>query len=349
MRLGRHNDRAAPSTPLEWLWDGDRVRVLVLGGTGFIGRRIVERLHERGDDVLVVHRGMHTPDPWVSVNHLLTDRRNLRDHTDSVREFDPTAIVDSYALTGRDVECVLGVLPEVKSVVLSSQDVYQAYAGIRSGRCTSPVPLTEESQLRTDRYPYRGSGYEGVPEDYEKLDVEQLWLDRGAVVLRLPMVYGPHDDQVREDAVLRRIRAGRRQIPVGVGNLLWSRGHVDDIATGALAALDFRDADGIVVNLAERETVPIRTWYEQIMAAAGGDLELIQVPDDAVPADLSRSKAFAQHMLVSVYLAEELLEWNPGDAERRVAESVGWHLEHPPSSRWTSEDNEADERALQSA
>lgn len=335
--------------PLESVWDSDWVRVLVLGGTGFIGRRIVERLHERGDEVLVVHRGMHTPDPWVSVDHLLTNRRNLSDHKDAVREFDPTAIVDSYALTGRDVEYVLGVLPEVPSVVLSSQDVYQAYAGIRSGRCTSPVPLTEESQLRTDRYPYRGAGYEGVPEDYEKLDVEQLWLARGAVVLRLPMVYGPHDDQVREDAVLRRIRAGRRQIPVGVGNLLWSRGYVDDIATGVLAALDIRDADGMVVNLGERETVPICTWYEQIVAAAGADLELIQVPDDIVPADLSRSRAFAQHMLLSVHRAEELLDVTPGDPKQRVVESVHWHLEHPSNSRWTSEDNEADDHALQSA
>jgi nucleoside-diphosphate-sugar epimerase len=40
------------------MWDGDRVRVLVLGGTVFIGRRIVERLRERGDEVLVVHRGV---------------------------------------------------------------------------------------------------------------------------------------------------------------------------------------------------------------------------------------------------------------------------------------------------
>jgi nucleoside-diphosphate-sugar epimerase len=37
------------------------VRVVVLGGTGFIGRRVVERLVSRGDDVLVVHRGVTEP------------------------------------------------------------------------------------------------------------------------------------------------------------------------------------------------------------------------------------------------------------------------------------------------
>ncbi len=37
----------------------------MLGGTTFIGRRVVERLHGRGDEVLVVHRGRHQPAPWM--------------------------------------------------------------------------------------------------------------------------------------------------------------------------------------------------------------------------------------------------------------------------------------------
>lgn len=33
----------------------------VLGGTSFIGRWFVEKLHERGDEVLVVHQGIMNP------------------------------------------------------------------------------------------------------------------------------------------------------------------------------------------------------------------------------------------------------------------------------------------------
>jgi nucleoside-diphosphate-sugar epimerase len=51
------------------------MRVLVLGGTRFIGRRITERLVERGGDVLVVHRGSSWPEAWVAVRHLTTERR----------------------------------------------------------------------------------------------------------------------------------------------------------------------------------------------------------------------------------------------------------------------------------
>ncbi len=123
-------------------------------------------------------------------------------------------------MTAGDVTAVQPVLLEVPTVVLSSQDVYQAYTGLRTNRFESPVPLTADSEPRRDRYPYRGSGLEGVPDDYEKLDVEERWLARGAVVLRLPMVYGPHDQQRREDLVLRRIRGGRQRMPIGAGNLL---------------------------------------------------------------------------------------------------------------------------------
>lgn len=196
------------------------MRVLILGGTAFIGRRVVERLHERGDDVLVVHRGRREPANWVPVGHLHTDRHALHDHADAVRRFAPESIVDAYALTAQDVAAVLPVLPEVPTVVLSSQDVYQAYSALNAGRCEAPVPLTEDSELRRQRYPRREAGSAGIPEDYEKLDVERLWLDRGAAVLRLPMVYGPHDQQRREDLVLlgaadraggrRLVRAGAR-------------------------------------------------------------------------------------------------------------------------------------------
>jgi hypothetical protein len=123
------------------------MRVLVLGGTWFLGRRIAERLHERGDAVLVVHRGRAEPDQWIPVQHLHTDRHRLADHAQTITEFAPDAVVDSCPLTGADVDAVLPVLPEVPTVVLSSQDVYAAFTGLRTGREVTAVPITEDSEL----------------------------------------------------------------------------------------------------------------------------------------------------------------------------------------------------------
>ncbi|MGP3916914.1 hypothetical protein [Nonomuraea sp. 10N515B] len=40
-------------------------RALMLGGTWFLGRRVAERLAERGDEVLLVHRGSDRSSPEV--------------------------------------------------------------------------------------------------------------------------------------------------------------------------------------------------------------------------------------------------------------------------------------------
>ncbi len=325
------------------------MRVLVLGGTRFIGRRIVERLHARGDQVLVVHRGTSEPPDWIPVAHLHAHRYDLAAHAERLRTFDPDAVVDTYALTAADVDAVLPVLPKVPTVVLSSQDVYQAAVGPRTGRPEASVPLTEDAELRRERYPYRGAEMPGVPEDYDKLDVEERWLPRRAVVLRLPMVYGPHDEQVREDLVLRRVRAGRRQMPVGAGNLLWSRTHVDDVASATLAALDTRDADAQPVNLGERTTPTIRVWMEQIIAAATADLELVRIPDEHLPPDLALLGAPGQHLLASTQRAQDLLNWQPPDPADRVATSVHWHLQHPPQTAWNDQHSQAEAAALSTA
>ena len=323
--------------------------MLVLGGTGFIGRRIVERLHARGERVLVVHRGSSEPPGWVAVEHLHVERHHLAGHAEQVVGFDPQAVVDAIALSAADVDAVLPVLPRVPAVVLSSQDVYQAAVGLRTGQVEDSVPLDEDARLRVERYPYRGMGYPGVPEDYDKIDVEERWLARGAVVLRLPMVYGPHDDQVREDMVLRRIRAGRVAMPVGAGNLLWSRAHVDDVASAVLAALDTRAGDGLALNLGERTTATMRAWVEQIIAATGAKLELVRIPDEHLPGDLRLLRAAAQHVLVCTQRAQDLLGWVPADPAPRVVDSVRWHLAHPSAAGWSQADSRADDAALATA
>jgi nucleoside-diphosphate-sugar epimerase len=61
------------------------MRVAILGGTQFIGRRITEDLVARGDDVTVVHRGTTEPPDWVDCRHLHADRKDFAAVTGQVR------------------------------------------------------------------------------------------------------------------------------------------------------------------------------------------------------------------------------------------------------------------------
>ncbi len=323
------------------------MRVLVLGGTRFIGRRVVERLHDRGDDVLVAHRGESEPTDLPACAHLHADRAALAARSRDVAGFRPDAVVDTFALTGADVTAVLPALPDVPVVVLSSQDVYRAFEGVQQDRLLWPDPVTERSELRHDRYPYAGSGSD--LDSYSKLDVEDAYRPRRATVLRLPMVYGPHDAQRREDPVLRRVRAGRTALPVGAGTLRWSRAHVDDVALAVLAALDTSAAVGEVVNIAEPTAPTMAEWHQQVLTAAGSAAALVRVPDDVVPGDLALTKAIPQDVVVDPARARELLGWQAADPADRVAESVRWHLRHPPAEPWSDADTAADDAALAAA
>ncbi|GAA2807741.1 NAD-dependent epimerase/dehydratase family protein [Saccharopolyspora taberi] len=319
------------------------MRVLVLGGTRFIGRRITEELVSRGDEVCVVHRGRTAP--AIPVRQLHVDRRDLATAASRIRDFAPDAVVDTLAMTRADAE-VLPHLPDVPLVVLSSMDVYRAYERLLAGRGGIPVPIAEDSPLREERYPHRGAaspdGYDIDMDSYDKLDVEPLYLARGGTVLRLGVVYGERDPQAREEFVLRRVRAGRGRIPVGPANLLWSRVHVDDVAQVVLAALDNPAARGEIFNICESTTVTIGDWMRQILDAAGHQAELVEVAD--VPPDLVLTGAPAQHLLFSNDKARRVLGWEPADPAVAVARSVRWHLAHPPAD--SDPDFSTDDRAL---
>ena len=53
------------------------MRVLILGGTLFIGRRIALELLARGDDVMVVHRGQTEPAELSGCAHVHAARDAL--------------------------------------------------------------------------------------------------------------------------------------------------------------------------------------------------------------------------------------------------------------------------------
>lgn len=306
------------------------MRVLVLGGTRFIGRAIVEDLVVAGHDVTVVHRGDREPEGMPRVAHIHLPRERWAAESAQFAVRDPDAVVDCVALSGDDARAAITAIPvDTHVVVLSSQDVYRAFASLNSARDTDAVPIDETSPLSEDRYPHRAHGAEH--QLYSKQDVEDEYQARGAVVLRLPATYGEHDYQRREEFILRRVRARRRQIPIGAGGFLWTRGWVRDIARGVRLAAEHHGLRGDVFNLGEERTWTIRLWAQHILEVAQCDADLVEVPDDALPADLSLSAArLTQHVLIATTRARAVLGYSDSDAMMALRSSVGWHLRHPP-------------------
>ena len=328
------------------------MRVMVLGGTRFIGAAITEELYAHGHELLLVHRGEHELDDAGSeVDHLHAERRDLPHLRGAVTDFDPEAMVDTGAMSAADAETALAAVEDgTRLLVLSSMDVYRAFGAVLARTETDALPLDETSPVRTERYPYRGHpalGAQPWVRDYEKLDVEAAYLAREATVCRLPMVYGERDYQRREEPILRRVRAGRDRVPAGAGSWLWTRGYVRDVAAGVRLALESEAAVAEVLNLGEARTWTMGLWARHVLEAAGSAAELVRVPDVLLPDDLQPLGTVAQHLLVDSSKARDLLGWTGTDPHEALHRSVAWHLANPPAD--ASGDFAADDRALAAA
>jgi len=319
------------------------MRVVVIGGTGFVGRAIVADLEAAGHTVLVVHRGQREPSSTSDSKHAHLDRHDVPALRAAIERFEADALVDDMALTAADADEALSAAPDgPRLLVLSSMDVYRAFAALHAGTETDPLPLDETSPVRPERYPYRGK----IPkmDDYEKLDVEERYLARGGTAIRLPMIYGEHDPQRREEPILRRLRAGRRELPIGPANWLWTKGYVGELARGVRLALESDRARGEVFNLGEAKTGTMRSWIEAVVTAAGGDIQMVAVDERRLPPDLGLTAAVRQHLVVDSSKARALLGWTHADPAEGILRSVRWHVAHPPAE--PDADFSADEAAL---
>src|ERR1700730_11385601 len=97
------------------------MRVLVLGGTRFIGRAVVDALIAAGHEPLVCHRGVSEPADLPAVLHLHAERSALATVRPDIDRFGPEAVIDCYAMSGPDTRTVPDALPpDARLVVLSS-------------------------------------------------------------------------------------------------------------------------------------------------------------------------------------------------------------------------------------
>lgn len=313
------------------------MRIIILGGTRFVGRAIASALVARGDEVLLCHRGVTEPADLPAARHLHVSRAELESVRADLTAFRPDAAIDVSGRDEADAVTALAALPDdLRLVAISSGDVYRAFEALHNGTQTDAVPLSESAPLRRQRK------IEGAAMD--NIGIEEQYLRRGGVALRLAAVYGEYDEQRRFEFVLRRVRGERKRIPIGSGSFLFSRVYVGDVATAVIAALE-HDVTGESFNICEPTTAPFRLHAQQVLDIAGSDAELVTVPQSALPEDLALTGEISQHLVLNPAKAHELLGWRGTDAA--LEKSVRWHLDNPPED-W-DRDFSADDKALAAA
>jgi nucleoside-diphosphate-sugar epimerase len=328
------------------------MRVLILGGTGFIGPHVVKQLVDLGCEVTVFHRGQTESDLPLEVHHIhcdtLTfgDRRALRNFEKQLKQFAPEVVLDMIPMTEQDAKILMSTFDGIakRVVVISSQDVYRAYGllqNIETGDL-EPFPISEEAPLRQKMFPYRGESPRDQGDSRKWLDTyDKILVERAVMgnhnlpgtVLRLPMVYGPGDRQHRFFADLKRMEDGRPAILLDqrFAHWRWTRGYVEDVARAICLAVTNQLAIGRIYNVGEADALPMIDWTRAIGEAVGWSGRIVTLPKDELPTHLRVNINFDQHLVVdTTRIRAELGFKEIVTREEAIQHTVIWERSHPP-------------------
>ena len=232
-------------------------------------------------------------------------------------------------------------------IAISSCDVYRA-CGVLHGSepgPLEPVPLTEESRLRTklqtyppDRIKMLQQVFGWLDDEYDKIPVEREILADARLpgtVLRLPMVYGPGDALHRLMPIVKRVGDGRRVILFEEKLARWRapRGYVENVAAAiALAATDDRAA-GRIYNVGEKENLSELEWAQRVAAVVGWTGEFVLLPADCMPPHLLMPGNTEQHWSTdTTRIRAELGYQEPVAQEEAIRRTIEWERANPTSS-----------------
>lgn len=322
------------------------MRILVIGGTGFIGPFVVHDLERLGQMVAVFHRGLSAAPFPVNVQHMIGDRRDLAAHAAELRRFAPDVVVDVILSSGAQAAALMDTFRGVarRVVVISSIDVYRA-CGVLHGTEAGPLeptPLTEDSALRTGPpYPRQvlkqlQGTFSWLDDDYDKVPVERVVLgspDLPGTVLRFPMVYGPGDRKHRLFPLLRRMYDGRKAIIFADHVAAWcaARGYVENVAAAVALAATSAAAVGRVYNLAEEPSYSELEWAKLVAAQTGWRGEFVVLPRERTPRHLLPPGNFSQHWTArSRRIREELHYREPVPPDEALRRTIAWERANPP-------------------
>jgi len=320
------------------------MKVLIVGGTGFIGGPLTRLLLARGFNVTVFHRGQTSLVPAANYQEILGEREQLTSFRGLFTREKPDVVVDMIAMSEADagdlVTTFKGIAKRV--VVISSADVYRSYELLRGIAFDNPEPspITEAAALRTNLYPYRKMARDENDRvyNYEKILVERCVMSAAdelpATILRLPVVYGPGDHKHRLFPFLRRMDDHRPAILIEREqvNWRWTRGFVENVAAAISCVVGDQRSVGRIYNLGERHALTGVEWIEGIAAEVGWKGFIVEVEPGQLP-ERMRSGLHWQHQLATdtSALRRDLGFSEPVSFKQGLAATIAWERANHPT------------------
>lgn len=302
------------------------MKALVLGGTRYVGKIVVEQLLERGVDVTVVSRGNNRP-KWIShVAHVEGDRRDVAVLRRLQGAHD--VVIDFVGYRLEDVQLTIEVLRGNigQYIFMSSTSVYDP--------TDLDVPLTapiEESALDLLSIPFSRSDnptYAQGKRDCEKWLLSES--DFPCTIFRPPKIFGPDEPSARIWWWIQRAADG--------GPFLVPKKYINrfqfvfskDVADAVILSCGNDSAFERVFNVAGLERFDVSEWLAWLGKTVGENPQLVWKDSAEIESNIGEYSIplySYEPYTFDTSAIQTTLGWSPTPVSEWLRETANWYFE----------------------
>lgn len=305
-------------------------KVLVIGGTLFIGRNLVAELVKAGHEVWILHRKPEH-DLGKKVNSLVADRNDVDAMKRILAEGRFDVVFDNVydwerGTTAAQVEAAARACGSQlqRYVFMSSVAAYGDGLNHHEGDALAPDDHPDSyvrNKAQSERALFRLHQRNGFP----------------VVTIRPPFIYGPGNPFYRETFFWDRVREGRSLVLPGDGRRLMQFVFIKDLATACLKAMDEPAAVGHAFNIANSRAVTQLETVQALSEAAGKKPNIVRIPRERIyqlgghPMGPNLYFGFyfdVPPITMIVTKAQRVIGFKPTPLAQGLKETYRWYLRH---------------------
>lgn len=252
------------------------MKVLFIGGTGFISTSVSRLALAKGLDLYLLNRGLQKPD-LSGARSLTADIHQPEQVRAALRDLKFDVVVDWIAYTPEDIERDLAIFRgrTRQFIFISSASAYQKPPGHHVIRESTPLhnPYWEYSRnkIACETRLTRAGREEGFP----------------VTIVRPSLTYGDANFPIALGGwgcytLADRLKKGRPIIVHGDGSSLWVVTHAEDFARGFLGLVGNTQALGEVFHITSDEVLTWNQIYETIADALGVKANIVHLASDFI-------------------------------------------------------------------
>jgi 2'-hydroxyisoflavone reductase len=258
---------ARPTPP-----SGDAMRLLILGGTGFLGRHVARAALARGHRVTLFNRGRLAPGLFPAAEEIHGDRREPSASLFRGRTWD--AVIDTSGTHPAMVDRMAALL-EDRAAFYAYVSTISVYASLAEPGTAEDAPLLPPPRSMPDQT---------TPETYGPLkamceaEVQRVFGDR-ALIARPGLLVGPWDRSDRFGYWVRRVARGGRVLAPSRPERPVQYLDARDLAEWLLRMAEARTT-GTFNTVGPQRPLTMEWLLESIRVEADSDAQLVWASDE---------------------------------------------------------------------